>query len=62
MSCNNKRKLYLLCRESNDPKLKTHYRNYCKTLNKVITAAKKKSSTITNYQPLTTNLKQPGQS
>jgi len=40
-SYNNKRKLYLLCRESNEPKLKTHYRNYCKTLSKVITAAKK---------------------
>jgi len=40
-SCNNKRKLYLLCRESNDPKLKKHYRNYGKTLSKVITAAKK---------------------
>ena len=40
-SCNNKRKLCLLCRESNDPKLKTLYRNYCKTLSKVITAAKK---------------------
>jgi hypothetical protein len=26
-SCNNKRKLYLLCRESNDPKLKKHYKN-----------------------------------
>jgi len=40
-SCNNYRKLYLICRESNDPKLKTHYRNYCKTLSKVITAVKK---------------------
>jgi hypothetical protein len=40
-SCNNKTKLYLLCRESNDPKLKTHYSNYCKTLSKDITAAKK---------------------
>jgi len=40
-SCNNKRKLYLLCRESNGPKLKKRYRNYCKTLSKVTTAAKK---------------------
>jgi len=40
-SCSNKRKLYLLCRESNDLKLKTHYRNYCKTLSKLTTAAKK---------------------
>jgi hypothetical protein len=40
-SCNNHRKLYLVSRESNDRKLKTHYRNYCKILSKVITAAKK---------------------
>jgi len=40
ISCNTKRNLYLLCRESNDPKLKTYYRNYCKTLSKVITSAK----------------------
>jgi hypothetical protein len=40
-SCSNKRKLYLLCRESNDPKLKIHYKKYCKMLSTVITLAKK---------------------
>ena len=40
-SCNNKRKLYLLCRENNDPKLKKHYKEYCKVLTRVITLAKK---------------------
>jgi len=39
--CNIKRKLYLLCRDSNDPKLKTQYRYYCKTLSEVVAAAKK---------------------
>jgi hypothetical protein len=38
-SCNNKRKLYLVCRGSNDPGLKT-YKKYCKILSKVITAKK----------------------
>ena len=40
-SCNNKRKLYLLNRESNDPNLKIYYKNYCKILSKVTTSAKK---------------------
>ena len=40
-SCTNKRRLYLLSRESNDPKLKTHYKKYCKILSAVITLAKK---------------------
>jgi len=40
-SCNNKRKLYLLYRESNDPNLKIYYNNYCKILSKVIILAKK---------------------
>jgi len=35
-SCSTKRKLYLLCRKSNDPKLKIYYKNYCKILSKVI--------------------------
>ena len=34
-------KLYLLCRENNDPELKTYYKNYCKILRKVIITAKK---------------------
>jgi hypothetical protein len=33
--------LYLLCREKNDPELKTYYKNYCKILRKVIITAKK---------------------
>jgi hypothetical protein len=37
---NNKRKLYVICRESHDPELKT-YKNYCKTLSEVIITAKK---------------------
>jgi hypothetical protein len=40
-SCNTKRKLYRLCKESNDPNLKKHYEEYCKLLTKVITLAKK---------------------
>jgi len=40
-SCSNKRKLYLLYRKSNDPKLKIYYKNYCKILSKVIILAKK---------------------
>jgi len=40
-SCNNKRKLYLLYRESNNPNLKIYYKNYCKILSKVIILAKK---------------------
>ena len=55
-SCNNYRKLYLQCRERNERKLKIRYRNYCKTLSKFITAAKKCTATI-NRQTLTTNLK-----
>jgi hypothetical protein len=40
-SCNNKRKLYLLYRESNYPNLKIYYKSYCKILSKVIILAKK---------------------
>jgi hypothetical protein len=49
-SCNNKRKLNLLCRESNDPNLKKHYKEYCKLLTKVITLTKKLyySAKVTN--------------
>ena len=57
-SCSNKRKVYLLYRESNDPKLKTYYKNYCKILTKITTLAKKvyyndKLANSTN-QPKTT--------
>jgi len=40
-SCNDKRKLYLLYREINDPNLKIYCKNYCKILSKVIILAKK---------------------
>jgi hypothetical protein len=40
-TCRNKRKLYLLYRKSNDPKLKIYYTDYCKILSKVIIIAKK---------------------
>ena len=40
-SCGNKRKLYLLCRKSNDAELKIYYKYYCKILSKVIILTKK---------------------
>jgi hypothetical protein len=40
-SCSTKRRLYLLCRESNDAKIKAHYKKYCKIPSSVITLAKK---------------------
>jgi hypothetical protein len=39
-SCNNKRKLYVLYRESNDPELKIYYKIYCKILSEVIILGK----------------------
>ena len=41
ISCDNKRKLYLTYRNSNDPNFKEYYRKYCRTLTKVILSAKK---------------------
>jgi hypothetical protein len=41
ISCANKRKLYLMHRNSNDPIHKEYYKKYCKILNMVILAAKK---------------------
>jgi hypothetical protein len=41
ISFRNKRNLYLQCRTSYDSYLKEHYKQYCKTLTKVINAAKK---------------------
>ena len=38
ISCTNKRKLYLIHRNRNDPHLKEHYKKYCKILNMVIWA------------------------
>ncbi|PNF37508.1 hypothetical protein B7P43_G14331 [Cryptotermes secundus] len=40
-SCNHKRQLYLLCKNSNDVTLKRHYKQYCKILTRVIIEAKK---------------------
>ncbi|PNF30772.1 hypothetical protein B7P43_G06180, partial [Cryptotermes secundus] len=39
-SCKHKRQLYLASRDSNDPRLKSHYKMYCKILSKVIKEAK----------------------
>jgi hypothetical protein len=39
--CLNKRKLYIKSRNSNGPCIKENYKNYCKKLSEVITAAKK---------------------
>jgi hypothetical protein len=40
ISCINKRNLYLHCRNSNDTKLKEHYKLYCRILSKVIKSNK----------------------
>jgi len=40
-SYNNKRGLYLLCKDNKDLNLKKYYKEYCKLLKKVITLAKK---------------------
>ena len=39
-SCKRKREILSLCRLSNDPKFKIYYKRYCKTLSKIILAAK----------------------
>ena len=40
ISCANKRKLFLACRENNDSNFKEHYKKYCRTLSSVILLAK----------------------
>ena len=40
-SCNHKRDLYMLCKNTNNSKIKTHYKIYCKILAKVIKVAKR---------------------
>ena len=40
ISCANKRKLYLTCRNSNDPTHKKYYKKYCQILSTVIMSAK----------------------
>jgi len=39
-SCQHKREIYLVSRDSNNSKLKAHYKSYCLILSKVIKAAK----------------------
>jgi hypothetical protein len=41
ISSQNKRDLYLLCRSTNNPKLKKYYKTYCRILSDVIKTAKK---------------------
>jgi hypothetical protein len=41
ISCNRKRELFLLSKHSNDLNLKIYFKQYCKILTKVISAAKK---------------------
>jgi len=41
ISCLNKRRIYLKCRNSDSPTLKTHYKRYCQILSKVIIIAKR---------------------
>jgi hypothetical protein len=50
-SCKRKRELLLLCRHSDDLKLKNYYKEFCKILSKVIKAAKKSyyNKIILNY-------------
>ena len=40
-SCNYKRDLFLLCRNSNNAKLENYYKTYCKILSKFIKEARK---------------------
>jgi hypothetical protein len=41
ISCKRKRQLYLARRDNNDPRLKSHYKMYCKIPLKVIKEAKR---------------------
>jgi hypothetical protein len=52
ISINHKRKRYLSSRNSKNPKLKEHYKSYCKLLSKVIKEAKilqYKKQVLTSY-------------
>jgi len=40
-ACNHKRDLYMLCINTNNSMIKTHYKIYCKILSKVINVAKR---------------------
>ena len=50
ISCRNKRKLILIYRNSNNSRIKSHYKRYCKILTDVIKLAKK-----THYNNLLIN-------
>jgi hypothetical protein len=50
ISSQHKRDLHLLCRDTKDPKLKSYYKTYCRTLSEVIKTAKK-----LHYNKLLTN-------
>jgi hypothetical protein len=41
ISSQHKRNLYLICRNTKDPKLKSHYKTYCRILSEVTKTAKK---------------------
>jgi hypothetical protein len=41
ISCSRKRELLLLCRYNRDPNLKIYYKQYCRILTRVISAAKR---------------------
>jgi hypothetical protein len=41
ISCSRKRELLLLCRYDRDPNLKIYYKQYCRILTRVISAAKR---------------------
>jgi len=41
ISCHHKRDLYMLCKNTNNTKIKIHYKTYCKILTKVIKMAKR---------------------
>jgi len=41
ISSQHKRDLYLLCRNTEDPKIKNYYKTYCRILSEVIKTAKK---------------------
>jgi hypothetical protein len=48
-SCINKKKLFLIQRNSNDPNLTNYYKKYCRILSNVIKLAKKKKDTIAAF-------------
>ena len=69
ISCQHKRDLYMLCKNTNNIKIKIYYKTYCKTLTKIIKMAKRqcfnklikrsvnKSKTMWNLVKAETNTK-----